>query len=102
MINDAFSNHDLAYAGVIDGSGMMVSGNIPENHLEWIQGELKREAIKPTTDVVPMEIEVMGYIIQILRVHSLTVIAAPHRDGSRVGAKTAVSDIAQTLSESFS
>jgi hypothetical protein len=102
ILNDAFSSHDLAYAGVIDASGMMVAGNIPENHVSLIQGELVHEAVKPSTDIVPMAIEVMGYDVQILRVHSLTVVAAPHKDGSKVSAKTAASEIAQTLSESFS
>ncbi|MHA2423667.1 MAG: hypothetical protein ACXAEF_02700 [Candidatus Thorarchaeota archaeon] len=101
ILNTAFTNHDLAYAGVIDASGMMVAGNIPENHLSLIQGELVREAVKPSTDIVPMAIEVIGYDVQILRVHSLTVVAAPHKDGSKVSAKTAASEIAQTLSESF-
>ena len=102
ILNDAFSNHDLAYAGVIDASGDMLAGNIPENHLSVIQGELIHEAVKPSTDIVPMVMPVLGYDVQILRVHSLTVVAAPHKDGSKLGAKTAASEIAQTLSESFS
>ena len=102
ILNEAFSNHDLAYAGVIDASGDMLAGNIPENHLSVIQGELIHEAVKPSTDIVPMAMDVLGYDVQILRVHSLTVVAAPHKDGSKLGAKTAVSEIAQTLSESFS
>ncbi len=102
ILNDAFSNHELAYAGIIDATGVMLGGNIPDNHLSVIQGELVHEAVKPSTDIVPMAIDVLGYDVQILRVHSLTVVAAPHKDGSRVGAKTATSEIAQTLSESFS
>ncbi|MFW9850347.1 MAG: hypothetical protein ACFFF4_14540 [Candidatus Thorarchaeota archaeon] len=102
ILNDAFSNHELAYAGVIDASGMMVAGNIPENHLSLIQEDLIREAVKPSTDIVPMTYNVLGYEVQILRVHSLTVIAAPHKDGSRVAAKTAASEIGESLSESFS
>ncbi|MFW9908460.1 MAG: hypothetical protein ACFFEF_07785 [Candidatus Thorarchaeota archaeon] len=102
VVDHALLNYDLAFAGVIDAKGNMLSGNIPENHLSYIQDKLLREAIKPSIDVVPTDLTILGYDIQMLRVHSLTVIVAPHRDGSRVGAKTAISEIAQSLSESLS
>lgn len=102
VLEAAFTNHELAYAGVIDATGEMLGGNIPENHLAVIQEQLTHEAVKPSTDIVPTTLEVQGYDVQILRVHSLTVAAAPHKDGSRVGAKTAVSEIGQSLSESIS
>ncbi len=96
-----FVNHELAYAGVIDITGEMLGGNIPEDHLSLIQEQLAHESVKASTDVVPTTIEVQGYDVQILRVHALTVAAASHKDGSKVGAKTAVSVIAQSLSESI-
>ncbi|MDF1539963.1 MAG: hypothetical protein P1Q69_13785 [Candidatus Thorarchaeota archaeon] len=101
VLDAVFANHELVYAGVIDITGEMLSGNIPESHLSLIQEQLLHESVKPSTDVVPTTIEVQGYDVQILRVQSLTVAAASHKDGSKVGAKTAVSAIAQSLSDSI-
>lgn len=101
-LEDAFTNHELAYAGVIDITGEMLGGNIPETHLTLIRGQIIREAVKLATDIVPTSLEVLGYDVQILRVHSLTVAVAAHKDGSKVGAKTAVSEIGQSLSDLIS
>ncbi|MFW9921102.1 MAG: hypothetical protein ACFFED_15985 [Candidatus Thorarchaeota archaeon] len=99
MLDRALENSGLAYAGIIDASGRMLAGNIPKNHLANIWDELIHESVAPSTDIVPTTYDVLGYSVQVLRVQSLTVIGAPHKDGSKIGATTAVSEIAQSLSE---
>lgn len=99
LLDSALENSALAYAGIIDAGGKMLAGNIPENHLTRIREELVRESVTPSADIVPTSYDILGYAVQVLRIQSLAVIGAPHKDGSKIGATTTVSEIAQSLSE---
>ncbi len=99
ILYSALENPELAYAGIIDASGKMLVGNIPENHLEHIREELLHKSVGPSTDIVPDTYEILGYTVQVLRVHSFTVVGAPHKDESRIAAASAVSEIAQALDD---
>ncbi len=102
VIMDTLESSNLAYVGVFDAIGNMVSGNIPENHLEEIRPEITRGVIKPAAEIVPTAIEIRGYDVQMLRVQSFTVVAAAHRDESKISATQAVGDMAHALSSTLS
>lgn len=99
LLDRALEKPDLAYVGIIDATGNMLGGNIPENHLNLIRDEIIHEAVKPSADIVPTMYHILGYDVQMLRVKSLTVVGAPQKDASRVGATTVVSELAQSLSD---
>ncbi len=102
LLDRALENSGLAYAGVIDAGGRMLAGNIPESHLSYIREEIVHQSVSPSTEVVPKSYDVLGYSVQVLRVQSLTVIGAPYKDSSKIGATTVVSEIAQSLTETLS
>jgi hypothetical protein len=52
--------------------------------------------------MVPTGVEIMGYSVQLLKVKSLTVAVAAHRDESRLVAIKAVSEIADDLNKAMS
>ena len=79
----------------------MLAGNIPENHLSYLREELVHESVTPSAEIVPTSYDILGYSVQVLRVQTLTVVGAPHKDGSKIGATTVVSEIAQSLSETL-
>jgi nucleoside phosphorylase len=52
--------------------------------------------------MVPTEVEIMGYSVQLLKVRSLTVAVAAHRYESKLVAIKAVSEIADGLNSAMS
>ncbi len=101
IVDKALEEYDIAFAGVLDATGTMITGNIPETHLSYIQTKIADGAIKSSVDIVPTAVEIRGYNIQILKVQSLTVATASHRDGNRVTATQAASEIGQNLDEAI-
>ena len=101
IVDKALEEYDIAFAGVLDATGAMITGNIPETHLSYIQTKIVDGAIKSSVDIVPSAVEIRGYNIQLLKVQSLTVATASHRDGNRVIATQAASEIGQFLDEAM-
>ena len=54
-------------------------------------------SIVSSVDIIPTAVEIRGYNVQLLKVRSLTVATASHKDGSRVHATQAASEIGQSL-----
>ncbi|MHA2140144.1 MAG: hypothetical protein ACXADF_01640 [Candidatus Thorarchaeota archaeon] len=102
MMNSILEDHEIAYVGLLDARGKLLRGNIPETHLSGIEAELGTGEIRPIADMVPSEVEIMGYNVQLLKVRSLTVAVAPHRDESKLVAVKAVSKIADGLNKAMS
>jgi hypothetical protein len=102
MMNLALEDHEIAYAGLIDARGVLLRGNIPENHLSGLEAEMANGEIRPSADMVPIGVEIMGYSVQMLKVRSLTVAVAAHRDESKLAAIKVVSEIADDLYKAMS
>ncbi|MFW9912116.1 MAG: hypothetical protein ACFFEU_06580 [Candidatus Thorarchaeota archaeon] len=103
LMNAVLEDHEIAYVGLLDARGELLRGNIPENHLSGIEAEMMANGeIRPVADMVPTGVEIMGYSVQLLRVQSLTVAVAAHRDESRLAAIKAVSEIADDLNRALS
>ena len=57
--------------------------------------------IKFSVDIVPTAMKIRGYTLQLLKVQSLTVATASHKDGKRISATQAASEIGQFLDEAM-
>ncbi len=102
LMNTVLEDHEIAYVGLLDARGELLRGNIPENHLSGIEAEMVNGEIRPVADMVPTEVEIMGYSVQLLKVRSLTVAVAAHRYESKLVAIKAVSEIADGLNSAMS
>jgi hypothetical protein len=96
-VDKALEKFNVAYAGVVDATGEMLTGNIPENHLQNIITELSDDSIAPSREMVPTSVTVQEHIVQLLRVRSLVVVAASYPDAGRFPAVKAVDAIAHKL-----
>ncbi len=102
IMNLALEDHEIAYVGILDARGVLLRGNIPENHLSGIEVEMANGQIRPKADMIPTGVEIMGYSVQLLKVRSLTVAVAAHRDESKLAAIKVVSEIADDLYKAMS
>jgi len=102
FVDSAIEKYDLAFAGVLDAFGSMIKGNIPDSHLSRIQNEITNGTIKFSVDIIPTAMQIRGYTLQLLKVQSLTVATASHKDGKRISATQAASEIGQFLDEAMS
>jgi len=96
-VDSALEKYNVAYAGIVDATGQMVTGNIPENHLQNITKELSDDSIAPSREMVPTSITVHEHVVQLLRVRSLVVVAASYPTAGRFPALKAVDEIAHNL-----
>jgi len=101
LVNTILENYDVAYAGVFDAGGDLLSGDIPDNHIQSIQAEISIAGINSGVEIMPRAIEIQGHSVQMLRVSSLSIAVAAYRDESRMAAAKAVSEIAQALHEAM-
>ena len=97
LVNQALLKPEIAFAGVFDASGKMIEGNLPETHLFRIEVEISQGVIMPVMDIVPSSVNSGDYKLQMLKVNSLTVVAASHETESTLRAVAVVSEIAQSL-----
>ena len=97
LIHKALLKPEIAFAGIFDSNGKIIEGNIPETHLFRIEVEISQGSISPVMDIVPTSISSGDYKLQMLRVNSLTVVAASHENESTMRAIAAVGEIAHTL-----
>jgi len=101
IVNTILENYDVAYAGVFDAGGDLLSGDIPASHIQSIQDEISIEGINSGVEIMPHAIDIQGHSVQMLRVRSLSIAVAAYRDESRMAAAKAVSEIAQALHEAM-
>ncbi|MHA1634154.1 MAG: hypothetical protein ACTSW8_05230 [Candidatus Thorarchaeota archaeon] len=97
LIHKTLLKPEIAFAGIFDANGKIIEGNIPETHLFRIEVEISQGSITPVMDIVPTSVSSGDYKLQMLRVNSLTVVAASHENESTMRAVAAVGEIANTL-----
>ena len=102
LVNKALKKPEIAFVGVFDSEGDIVSGNVPDLYLFRIQVEISQCVVKPVMDIVPSVIKAGDHTLQMLMVNSLTVVVAPQPGESNLQAVSVVGDIANTLSEKMS
>jgi hypothetical protein len=96
-LDQALETYHIAYIGILDQNGEMLSGNIPNDHLEAISENLTSQMIKLSSDLVPISIEVKGYTVHVSRIGLYSVVAAGYEDSSRMAAVKAVDDLAEGI-----
>ncbi len=101
-VNKALKQPELAFVGVFDAEGNMVTGNVPEVYMFRIQVEISQGVISPVVDIAPSVVNSGNHTLQMLKVHSLTVVVAAQPNESNLHAVSAVSDIAHSLYEKMS
>jgi hypothetical protein len=102
LVNKALKRPEIAIVGVFDSEGEMLRGNVPEVYLFRIQVEISQGLIKPVMDIVPSTINSGDHVLQMLKVHSLTVVVASQPGESNLHAVSTVGEIAHTLNEKMS
>jgi len=101
LVNTILENYDVAYAGVFDAGGNLLSGDVPDSHIQSIQDEISVAGINSGVELMPHAVDIQGHSVQMLRVSSLSIAVAAYRDESRMAAAKAVSEIAQALHEAL-
>jgi hypothetical protein len=97
LIHKTLLKPEIAFAGIFDSNGKLIEGNIPETHLFRIEVEISHGSITPVMDIVPTSVNSGDYKLQMLRVNSLTVVAASQENESTMRAVAVVSEIANKL-----
>jgi hypothetical protein len=101
-VDKALKQAEIAFVGVFDAEGNMVQGNVPEVYLFRIQVEISQGVISPVMDIAPTAVNSGNHVLQMLKVHSLTVVVAAQPSESNLHAVSTVSDIAHSLYEKMS
>ena len=99
LVDKALKKPEIAFAGVFDSEGNLLKGNIPEVYLFRIQVEISQGVITPVIDIAPSAVNSGDHVLQMLKVHSLTVVVASQSAESNLRAVSTVSEIANSLHE---
>jgi hypothetical protein len=99
LVNKALKQPEIAFAGVFDVEGNLLKGNVPEVYLFRIQVEISQGIITPVMDIAPSVVNSGDNVLQMLKVHSLTVVVASQPTESNLYAVSTVSEIANSLHE---
>ena len=99
LVNKALKRPEIAFVGVFDAEGEMLKGNVPEVYMFRIQVEISQGVITPVIDIAPSAVNSGDHVLQMLKVHSLTVVVASQPTESNLHAVSTVSDIANSLHE---
>ncbi|MHA1950612.1 MAG: hypothetical protein ACXAAO_07415 [Candidatus Thorarchaeota archaeon] len=102
LVNKAMKKPEIAIVGVFDSEGEMLRGNVPDVYLFRIQVEISQGVIKPVMDIAPSTINSGDHVLQMLKVHSLTVVVASQPSESNLHAISTIGDIAHTLNDKLS
>ena len=102
LVNKALKQAEIAMVGVFDSEGQLLLGNVPEAYLFRIQVEISQGVIKPVIDIVPSTINEGDHVLQMLKVHTLTVVVASQPGESNLHAVCVVGEIAHELDEKMS
>ncbi len=101
-VTKALKQPEIAFVGVFDSEGNLLKGNVPDAYLFRIQVEISQGVISPVMDIAPTAVNSGDYVLQMLKVHSLTVVVASQLSESNLHAVSTVSDIAHSLYEKMS
>jgi hypothetical protein len=102
LVDKALKQPEIAFVGVFDSEGELLKGNVPEVYLFRIQVEISQGVITPVMDIAPSTVTSGDHVLQMLKAHSLTVVAAAQPSESNLHAVSTVSDIAHSLYEKLS
>lgn len=102
LVNKALKQPEIAFVGIFDSEGEMISGTVPDLYLFRIQVEISQGVIKPVMDIVPSAIKAGDHTLQMFNVNSLTVVVASQPGESNLHAVSTAGDIAHALNEKMS
>lgn len=102
LIDKTLKNPEIAFVGVFDAEGDLLKGNVPEVYIFRIQVEIAQGAISPVIDIAPSVIRSGDHVLQMLKVYSLTTVAASQPNESNLYAISAVSEMANALYDKMS
>ncbi len=102
LVNKALKQPEIAFVGIFDSEGEMISGTVPDLYLFRIQVEISQGVIKPVMDIVPSAIKSGDHTLQMFNVNSLTVVVASQPGESNLHAVSTAGDIAHALNEKMS
>lgn len=102
LIDSILERPEISFIGVFDSSGKMLRGNIPEVHLFRLEVEISQGTVTPVMDIVPTSISSGEYIVQMFRVHSLTIAVSADPTESPLYAISVAGEFADSLNELLS
>jgi hypothetical protein len=102
LVTKALKHPEIAFVGIFDSEGNMIRGNVPEVYMFRIQVEIAQGAISPIMDIAPSAVKSGDYVLQMLKVHSLTVLVASQPGESDLQSVSKVSEIAHSINEKLS
>ena len=102
LIDKTLKHPEIAFVGVFDAEGDLLKGNVPEVYIFRIQVEIAQGAISPVIDIAPSVIRSGDHVLQMLKVYSLTTVAASQPNESNLYAISAVSEMANALYDKMS
>jgi hypothetical protein len=102
LVDKALKKPEISFVGVFDAEGNLLKGNVPDVYMFRIQVEISQGVISPVMDIAPSTINSGDHVLQMLKVHSLTVVVASQPSESNLHAASAVSEIANSLNEKIS
>ncbi|UCE10017.1 MAG: hypothetical protein JSW61_13760 [Candidatus Thorarchaeota archaeon] len=102
LVNWVMENPEVAYAGVLDVSGRMIRGNLPEAYIPQVERVVLEGGVGVAMDIVPTRIHVKDHILQVFRINTLAVVVAAQSDSSNMTAIKLASEMAYTLNEALS
>ena len=102
LVSKTLKQPEIAFVGIFDAEGEMISGNVPDLYLFRIQVEISQGVIKPVMDIVPSTLKAGDHTLQLLKVNSITVVAASQPGESNLHAVSTVGEIAHELNVTLS
>jgi len=102
LVDKALKKPEISFVGVFDAEGNLVKGNVPDIYMFRIQVEISQGVISPVMDIAPSTINSGDHVLQLLKVHSLTVVVASQPSESNLHATSTVSEIANSLNDKIS
>ena len=102
QVDKTLKQSEIAFVGIFDAEGNLLRGNVPEVYLFRIQVEISQGIISPVMDIAPTAVNSGDHVLQMLKVHSLTVVVAAQPSESNLYAVSTVSEIANSLYEKMS
>lgn len=102
LVNKALKQPEIAFVGIFDSEGEMISGTVPDLYMFRIQVEISQGVIKPIMDIVPSTINAGDHTLQMFNVSSLTVVVASQPGESNLYAVSTAGEIAYAINEKMS
>ncbi len=99
LVNKALKQPEIAFVGIFDSEGEMISGTVPDLYLFRIQVEISQGVVKPVMDVVPSAINAGDHTLQMFSVNSLTIVVASQPGESNLYAVSTAGEIAHAINE---